>query len=53
MWEDDRIEAVLRKYRDRPVEEIIKEVVTAVDEYAVGMDQFDDMTLIAVRILDK
>jgi len=53
MWEDSRIEEVLRKYRDCPVEEIINHVVTAVDEYAAGMDQFDDMTLVAVRVLDK
>jgi phosphoserine phosphatase RsbU/P len=53
MWEDSRIEEVLRKYRDCPVEEIINHVVNAVDEYAAGMDQFDDMTLVLVRVLDK
>jgi sigma-B regulation protein RsbU (phosphoserine phosphatase) len=53
MWEDDRIEDVLRKNRDRPVEEIVNAVVAAVDQYAAGVDQFDDMTLVVVRVLDK
>jgi sigma-B regulation protein RsbU (phosphoserine phosphatase) len=51
MWDDNRIEEALRKNRDRPVEEIINAVVAAVDEYAAGVDQFDDMTLVAVRAL--
>ncbi len=53
MWEDTRIEDVLRKNRDRPVEEIIQAVIEAVDNYAAGADQFDDMTLVAVRVLGR
>lgn len=49
MWEDNVIDDVLRKNRDRPVQDIIKAVVSAVDEYAAGADQFDDMTLVVVR----
>lgn len=53
MWEENRIEEVLRKNRDRPVKEVIDAVVQAADEYASGVDQFDDMTLVVVRVLGK
>jgi phosphoserine phosphatase RsbU/P len=52
MWEHNTIEEILRKHRDRPAEDIAKAVVSAVDEYAAG-DQFDDMTLVVVRVLGK
>jgi sigma-B regulation protein RsbU (phosphoserine phosphatase) len=49
-WEDKEIEAVLRSCAHRPLQEITAALVTAVDAYAAGMEQFDDMTVIAMRI---
>ena len=53
MWDDNSIDEVLRKNRDRPVEDIIGAVVQAVDEYAAGVDQYDDMTMVVVRVLGR
>ncbi len=48
--DDEAIEQVIGECRDLPVEEIIQTIVRAVDDYSAGMEQFDDMTVIAMRI---
>ena len=53
MWDDNSIEEVLRRNRDRPVDDIIGAVVQAVDEYAAGVDQYDDMTMVVLRVLGR
>jgi len=47
---DDAIEPVLERCKSCSVEEIIRAVVQAVDDYAAGMEQFDDMTIVAIRL---
>ena len=50
VWEDTNIERVLWQYREAPVEEIVERIVQAADSFTAGAEQFDDMTLTAVRI---
>ena len=50
VWEDTNIERVLWQYREAPVEEIVERIVHAADSFTAGAEQFDDMTLTAVRI---
>jgi len=53
MWDPIRIEEVLRTHRDRSVEDIINALINAIDEYAAGADQFDDITLVVMRVTGK
>jgi sigma-B regulation protein RsbU (phosphoserine phosphatase) len=49
MWELSNVEATLREYRNKPVQEIAQALIDAVDQYASGAEQFDDMTVLVVR----
>lgn len=50
LWEDTNIEKVLLQYKDAPVQQIVEQVIYAADAFTAGAEQFDDMTLTAVRI---
>ncbi len=50
---DEAIEPVLNDCKSCSAEEIIHAVVQAVDDYAAGMEQFDDMTLIVMRVMPR
>jgi len=50
MWSEEAAAAVVAEYRDRSVEKVVGSLVRAADEFASGARQFDDMTVIAVRI---
>ncbi len=50
MWGENAAEAVIAKHRDAPIEEVVNALVKAADEFAGGAEQFDDITVIAVRI---
>ncbi|HTV54809.1 MAG TPA: SpoIIE family protein phosphatase [Terriglobia bacterium] len=53
MWEDEAIKAFLRTCAQAPVEEITKKLIEAVDGYSAGMEQFDDMTVVALRLTGR
>jgi len=50
MWGERAAAAVVAEYRDGSVEKVVGSLVRAADEFAAGAKQFDDMTVIAVRI---
>ena len=50
IWDEKVIDGVLQEHRDAPVEHIIHAVVDAADAWAGGAEQYDDMTVVALRI---
>lgn len=50
LWEDSNVEKVLWQCKDAPVQQIVETVVQAADAFTAGAEQFDDMTLTAIRI---
>ena len=49
-WTESEIKRVLRKHRHAPVQTIVGSLIQAANEFAVGVEQFDDMTAIAIRV---
>jgi serine phosphatase RsbU (regulator of sigma subunit) len=49
---EDHLRQLIEKMRTRPVAEIVDAVHTAVKEHAVGMPQFDDITIVVLRKLE-
>jgi phosphoserine phosphatase RsbU/P len=50
LWEDSTIETTIREYRNKPLENITEALMHAVAVYAAGAEQFDDITIILLRI---
>ncbi|HEX4591784.1 MAG TPA: SpoIIE family protein phosphatase [Gemmataceae bacterium] len=46
----DRVLAAIRAHRDRPAREIVAEVFQAVNDFCGTRSQFDDMTLVVVKV---
>ena len=51
MWEEKEVEEVVLRRRDSPVGDIVKAIVQRVEDYSAGADQYDDMTVVAIRLL--
>ena len=49
-WDESTIQKVLREHLSGSLESLTGELVNAVDEWAAGAEQHDDMTAVAVRI---
>jgi sigma-B regulation protein RsbU (phosphoserine phosphatase) len=49
-WEESEVERVLLENATRPLGELPEILCAAVDKYASGAEQYDDMTIVAVRI---
>lgn len=49
-WDEATIHQVLRSNHARPLDSLTGELVSAVDHWADGAEQHDDMTAVAVRI---
>ncbi len=49
-WDPSIIDATLTESRHGSVDEIVTGLVNAVDSYAGKENQFDDMTVVAVRV---
>jgi sigma-B regulation protein RsbU (phosphoserine phosphatase) len=49
-WEEPNLESVLREYREVPVKHLAERLLQAVDEFVGAADQFDDITVIVVRV---
>lgn len=47
---DPRLEAVLRENRDRPLDQLCRAILRAVDDFQAGTPQQDDMTLVVARV---
>jgi sigma-B regulation protein RsbU (phosphoserine phosphatase) len=52
LWEDLPVEQILHDNRREPVERITQALIRAVDDYADGAAQFDDITIIVARVTD-
>jgi sigma-B regulation protein RsbU (phosphoserine phosphatase) len=49
LFTDERLETLLANGRFRSVEDTVKKTVDAVNEFETGADQFDDITVMALR----
>lgn len=49
-WGEDNLERVLPSLADRPVSEILQEVLAAAESHAAVAPQHDDMTLLVMRV---
>jgi serine phosphatase RsbU (regulator of sigma subunit) len=49
-WEEVEVELVLLSNADAPIEEVPGLLCAAVDAYGAGAEQYDDMTVVAVRV---
>jgi phosphoserine phosphatase RsbU/P len=49
MFGEDRLRAIIEKNTALPAGEILKTVLEAVETFAVGLPQFDDMTLVVIK----
>jgi phosphoserine phosphatase RsbU/P len=49
-WTETAIKSVLRKHRHSSVHTIVESLIGAANEFAAGVEQFDDMTAIAIRV---
>ncbi len=45
----DRLDRVVRKFRDESAEKIRDEIIVAINEHTRGLDQFDDITIIVMK----
>ncbi len=52
MWDERQIEEVVLEHRNADVREIVAAIVRRVEEYSVGTEQYDDMTISLVRVTD-
>ena len=50
-WDETHVEHVLREHAWRPAAELIQRLVSAVDEFAAGAEQSDDITITVVKVL--
>lgn len=48
---EERLEAVILQHADRPAQEIIDQVLNAVNDFAQGQELFDDATIVVVKRL--
>jgi sigma-B regulation protein RsbU (phosphoserine phosphatase) len=49
-WEEIEVERVLLSNRTAPLQQVPELLCAAVDNFAAGAEQYDDMTVVAVRI---
>lgn len=49
LWEDGTVETVIRHHRSQPLAKIAEALMQAINQYAQGAEQFDDITLILLR----
>jgi sigma-B regulation protein RsbU (phosphoserine phosphatase) len=50
IWDEVYVERILRENARRPATEIIERLVSAVDEFAAGAEQSDDITVTVVKV---
>ena len=49
-WSDDEVPSVVRQQRDSPVKSLPSALCAHVDAWAAGAEQYDDMTVVGLRI---
>ena len=49
MFGEERLEALVREHAARPAAEILDAVLAAVDAFATGEPQFDDITVMVIK----
>ena len=53
LWDEARLEAVMLENLEAPAQQLAQTVLASVDEFAGHAEQFDDMTIIVLRILSS
>jgi sigma-B regulation protein RsbU (phosphoserine phosphatase) len=49
-WDEEEVDRVVVANRDVPLSRLPRLLVDAVDHFAAGAEQYDDMTVVALRI---
>jgi len=52
MFEDDNLKTILDNNYSESVEKIANEVMSGVQKFAEGQDQYDDMTVVAIELVE-
>jgi sigma-B regulation protein RsbU (phosphoserine phosphatase) len=50
IWDEANLESVLLEHRHAPVKDIADKLLEAVDAFVGAAEQFDDITIIVVRV---
>jgi sigma-B regulation protein RsbU (phosphoserine phosphatase) len=50
LWDEPNLESVLRECNDLPVKQIAGNLMRAVDQFTADAEQFDDMTVVMIRV---
>jgi serine phosphatase RsbU (regulator of sigma subunit) len=50
LYGEDRLQKVLERTKDLPGEEVLEQILNDVNDYAQGVPQFDDITMIILTI---
>jgi len=50
-WDEEEVERILPAHREDELKHLPEAICHAVDKFADGAEQFDDMTIVAVRML--
>ena len=53
LYGEDRLEAVIERTKDETGDQVVEAIVDDVNEYAKGVPQFDDITMIVLTIKEK
>ncbi|HEY2390042.1 MAG TPA: PP2C family protein-serine/threonine phosphatase [Candidatus Angelobacter sp.] len=51
LWEESRLESILLEFRHEPVRHLAERLIRGVDEFVGSVDQFDDITIIIIRLI--
>ncbi|MBX3243607.1 MAG: SpoIIE family protein phosphatase, partial [Acidobacteria bacterium] len=49
-WGEEAMLEELKKLKNRPAREVLKEIVASADRFADGAKQHDDMTMVVIRV---
>ena len=52
-WGEDRLIEVAKTWHRLPALEVMTRILSAVEAFAAGAPQYDDMTLVVLRILTE
>ena len=51
-WGEERLIEAMKECEALPAGEIVQKLLTAADKFVAGARQYDDMTLVAIKVLN-